>query len=145
MPHVEATKTVPLPFEEAWRFVTDVESFPRYMSAVDRVTIIETGDNWTLQKWEARIKGAPFRWTEKNVHLKDQGRISYAQTEGDLKQFEGEWILEEVPEGTKVTLTCDFEFGIPMVASLLNPIAKVLIRDNLVSMLDGVSKKAADG
>jgi len=145
VPHVEAELTVPLTFEETWNFCTDVEAFPHYMSAVDAIQVIEEEGNWSLQRWETRVKGAPFKWTEKNVHMKDERRITYRQTEGDLKQFEGEWTFEDAEGGTRVKLTCDFEFGIPMVASLLNPIAKLLIRDNLISMLEGVSKKARSG
>lgn len=145
MPHVETRRVVPLSLEKTWDFCTDVESFPAYMDAVDSVEIVDRGENWQLQKWAVRIKGAPFRWTEKNVHDFKRRLITYAQTAGDLKQFEGSWSFQEVPNGTEVTLTCDFEFGIPMVASLLNPIAKVLLRDNLISMLDGVTRKADRG
>jgi len=145
MPHVETRRVVPLTFGETWAFCTDVESFPEYMNDVVSVKIIEAGENWQIQKWDARVRGVPFRWTEKNVHDLPARRIDYRQTEGDLKQFEGSWTFREVDGGTEVTLTCDFEFGMPMVASLLNPVAKLLLRDNLVSMLDGVSKKAQGG
>ena len=65
-------------------------------------------------------------------------RITYCQTEGDLKKMEGEWRLVPVSEGTEVSLLVDFEFGIPMIAGLLNPILKKKVRENSENMLTAV-------
>jgi len=63
---------------------------------------------------------------------------------GDLKKFEGAWTFQPVSEGTEVTLTVDFEFGIPMIAALLHPIAKVKVKENCDMMLRGMKEKLED-
>ena len=68
----------------------------------------------------------------------EEMRITYCQTEGDLKKMEGEWRLVPVSEGTEVSLLVDFEFGIPMIAGLLNPILKKKVRENSENMLTAV-------
>ena len=44
----------------------------------------------------------------------------------------------ETCEGTEVSLLVDFEFGIPMIAGLLNPILKKKVRENSENMLTAV-------
>lgn len=142
MPHVEKSRIVPLAYERVWQAVTDVESFSTFMSSVDSITVLEKGPNYSREKWVARLRGAPFRWEEEDRHYPEEGRIAYRQTEGDLKRFEGEWRLARVEGGTQVTFTCDFDFGIPMISTLLNPVAGLLIGENIDSMLDGIVRAA---
>ena len=68
----------------------------------------------------------------------DNYHISYQQIDGDLKKFAGKWILTPIPEGAEVKLTVDFEFGIPMIAGLLNPILKNKVRLNSENMLKAI-------
>jgi ribosome-associated toxin RatA of RatAB toxin-antitoxin module len=94
-----------------------------------------------LTAWETSLVGRKIKWVEKDIFDDIRQHISYHQVSGDLQKFEGEWILSEVEEGTKVTLTVDFEFGIPMVAGLLNPIAKLMIKENSGNMLNALKAK----
>ena len=61
-----------------------------------------------------------------------------------LKKMAGEWILTPTSEGTDIKLTVDFEFGIPMISGLLNPILKKKVRDNSMNMLKAVKEKMED-
>ena len=65
-------------------------------------------------------------------------KITYAQTEGDLKRMEGQWLIVPQADGCEVTLAVDFEFGIPMIAGLLNPILKKKVRENSENMLNSI-------
>lgn len=62
-------------------------------------------------------------------------------TEGDLAKFEGEWTITPVGSGARVRLTVDFELGIPMFASLLNPVATMMIRRNCEQMLAAIKRR----
>lgn len=120
---------------------SDMESYPQFMDGVDRVTVLERGDHQQITQWEARLQGKPFRWIERDVFDDAKPGITYQQTSGDLKKFEGEWRFEDVPEGCKVTLTVDFEIGIPMFAAMLNPVAKLVVKQNCESMLAGLKAR----
>ncbi|MPN03383.1 hypothetical protein SDC9_150613 [bioreactor metagenome] len=52
--------------------------------------------------------------------------------------MEGEWRLTSSNDGVEVVLSVDFEFGIPMIAGLLNPILKKKVRENSENMLAAV-------
>ena len=60
------------------------------------------------------------------------------QTAGDLKKMEGAWEMRDTEEGVNVSLAVDFEFGIPMIAGLLNPILIRKVRENSEDMLQAI-------
>lgn len=142
MPKVTVTEVVPVPLDAIYRVLSDMQQFPRFMKNVDEIQILERGDSWTVSQWITRLQGAKFRWIERDTFFPEQGRITFVQTEGDLKTFQGEWRLTERPEGTEVTLDTEFEFGIPMLASLLNPVAKLAIRENAREMVRAIGSTA---
>lgn len=55
--------------------------------------------------------------------------------------MEGAWEMEDVPEGVRVSLSVDFEFGIPMIAGLLNPILVRKVKENSNAMLEAVKSQ----
>jgi ribosome-associated toxin RatA of RatAB toxin-antitoxin module len=136
MPRVEVEVHIKSPPAPIYAVLADFERFPDFMQSVDSVRVLERGDGYTVTEWVARLRGARFRWVERD-EFHDQ-RIDYRQTEGDLKQFEGAWELIEEDGGTRVRLTTLFEFGLPMLSSLLNPVARVALRDNALAMLEAV-------
>jgi len=144
MPHVESSIVVKGSTEAVYALAKNMEGYPEFMKDVVSVKVIERDGNTTLTEWVTKLEGKTLKWKEKDT-FDDAGKhIRYQQTEGDLKQFEGDWYFAETPEGTKVTLTVDFEFGIPMVAALLHPIAKIKVRENCEMMLQGIKQKVED-
>jgi ribosome-associated toxin RatA of RatAB toxin-antitoxin module len=114
------------------------------MADLKEVTVLERGDNYTITHWVSNVDGRTIQWTERDTFFDEEWRIHYQQTEGDLKKMEGEWRLTEIDGGTDIMLTVDFEFGIPMIAGLLNPILKMKVRDNSENMLAAVKAKVEE-
>jgi coenzyme Q-binding protein COQ10 len=139
LPRVEVEQVLPADPAHVYQVLRDMERFPDFMKSVESITVRERGDDYTVTEWVARLQGARFRWVERDTFLPE--RIVYRQVEGDLKTFEGEWRLEPDGNGTRVTLVTDFEFGIPMLSQLLNPVAKVAIRENARAMLDAIARQ----
>jgi coenzyme Q-binding protein COQ10 len=136
MPRVEVELWMKSPPEPIYRLLADMERFPEFMHSVESLTVLERGDAFTVTEWVARLQGARFRWVERDEF--EPNRITFRQVSGDLKQFEGAWELEPDGEGTRVRLVTEFEFGMPMLAALLNPVARVALRDNGMAMLRAV-------
>lgn len=143
MPRVEVTRAVRAPADTVYRICRDPAAFPRFMPNVVSVTVREAGEGWAVTEWVTRLQGRTFRWTERDEYDDAARRIAYRQLSGDLKQFEGEWRI--VPEGatTRVTFVCEFEFGIPVIAALLNPVAALALRSNAEDMLAAIEREAA--
>ena len=141
MPYVEVTLPVNADRSQIYPILKDMEKYPEFMADLVSVEVIERKDNTTTTKWVSNVDGRVIRWTELDNFDDANMHISYKQIEGDLKKFEGEWILTPFSGGTEIKLTVDFEFGIPMIAGLLNPILKKKVRDNSMNMLTAIRER----
>ena len=134
MPRVSVETLVHASQDRVYAALSDMERFPEFMADLQAVVVLERGEGYTVTAWTAKLRGVTFRWTERDQFL--PGRIVYQQVSGDLKKFEGEWRLEDVSPGVvRVVLVTEFEFGVPMLAALLNPVGALILRDNARSML----------
>ncbi len=141
MPSIECTVFARGDAREAYEIAKKMEDYPKFMENLERVKVIERGDGYTTTDWLAKVDGRDFHWQERDVFDDENLRIIYRQTAGDLKKFEGEWRFEQETGGTRITLTVDFEMGIPMLAGLLNPILKKKVKSNSEAMLEAIRKK----
>jgi coenzyme Q-binding protein COQ10 len=141
MPYVEVSLVVSGGPEKIYPILKDMEKYPEFMADLKSVEVIERSENTTLSRWVSNVDGRIIKWTERDIFDDLNMHISYQQTDGDLKKFAGEWILTPVNDGTEIKLTVDFEFGIPMIAGLLNPILKKKVRTNSEGMLQAIKDR----
>lgn len=141
MPFVEVVISVDCNREKIYPILKNMEKYPEFMKDLVSVEILERTGHNTVSKWVSNVDGRVIKWTELDTFDDENMHIAYRQIEGDLKKFEGEWILTPLIEGTEIKLTVDFEFGIPMIAGLLNPILKKKVRDNSMNMLKAIKEK----
>lgn len=141
MPYVEVTMPVNCDKSKIYPILKDMEKYPEFMPDLVSVEVLERKDNTTITRWVSNVDGRIIKWTEVDTFDDENMHIAYRQIEGDLKKFEGEWILTDIPGGTEIKLTVDFEFGIPMIAGLLNPILKKKVRVNSENMLKAIKER----
>jgi len=141
MPYVEVTMPVRCSREGIYPILKDMEKYPDFMEDLVSVAVIERNENTTVTKWVSNVDGRIIKWTELDTFDDENLHIFYSQIEGDLKKMQGEWILTPIPDGTEIKLTVDFEFGIPMIAGLLNPILKKKVRMNSENMLKALKER----
>lgn len=141
MPQVEASVVVQGTPQSVYALAKDMESYPEFMEDVVSIKVIERSPGRTITDWHAKLQGKPMRWKEEDLFDDETPHIRYQQVSGDLKKFEGDWFFDAAEGGTKVTLTVDFELGIPMFAAMLNPVAKLVVKSNVESMLRGMKAK----
>ena len=58
--------------------------------------------------------------------------------DGDFEQLSGAWRVEATPSGCCVRFSASFDFGIPTLASLIDPLACKTLAANVHAMLDGL-------
>jgi coenzyme Q-binding protein COQ10 len=141
MPYVEVTLPVQADPSEIYPILKDMGKYPEFMADLVSVEVLERLDDTTVTKWVSNVDGRIIRWTEQDVFDDARMHITYRQIEGDLKKFEGQWVLTPIDGGTEIKLTVDFEFGIPMIAGLLNPILKKKVRINSENMLKAIKDR----
>lgn len=145
MPYVEVSKQMAASPNDVYQVAKDMEAYPNFMKSVVKITTLERGEGYTITKWDTRLQGRPVVWTERDDFNDEARRIDYKLVAGDLKRFEGAWTFDKVGNGTLVKLAVDFELGIPMFASVLNPIAVLTVRNNLEAMLSGMKQQVEGG
>ncbi len=141
MPYVETKSLMRGEAKKIYDIVKDMAAYPEFMQDLVSVEILERGEDYTVSHWVSNVDGRKIVWTERDTFYPEQNRITYAQTDGDLKKMEGEWSIVEQEDGCEVTLSVDFEFGIPMIAGLLNPILKKKVRENSENMLKSIKEQ----
>jgi len=141
VPYVETKTLINGDIDDVYNIVKNMEAYPDFMKDLVSVEVLEKGVDYTISHWVSNVDGRRIVWTERDTFFDAEKRITYQQTEGDLKKMEGEWKLTDSDEGVEVSLAVDFEFGIPMIAGLLNPILKKKVRENSENMLAAVKEQ----
>jgi ribosome-associated toxin RatA of RatAB toxin-antitoxin module len=143
MIEVEVSESTPLPIEQVWDVINDVESYPLLMEHVRSLEVLERGPHHRVTSWEVDLKGCIMRWVEREEIDPTRYRIEYRQVKGDLAVFEGYWQLERMEDQTsRAILLVRFDIGIPMLSDMLNPVAERTIRESSQKMLMSLAEHA---
>lgn len=141
MPDVLVTKKIQGNIDSAYSLISNMTAYPTFMPDLISVDLLERDGNSTITNWVSSVAGRKIQWTERDVFYPEQYRIEYEQIKGDLKVFRGYWQLTQEADGVLIALYVDFEFGIPMIAGMLNPLLKKTVRDNSENMLKCIEKE----
>ncbi len=120
---------------EVYSLASDMEKYPQYMPDVESVKVLRREGRATITEWATNIEGTSIIWKEEDLFNDEERRISYRLIEGDLEKFEGEWLFQPTEGGTMVTLTVDYDFGIPALTELIGPTLELKVRQNSEMML----------
>ncbi len=138
MPFVKSEIVINGDKQKIFDVIRDMESYPKFMKNLVSVEVLEKGGDYDISHWVSNVDGRKIVWTERDEFFPETFKITYKQTDGDLKKMEGAWELLDTDGGVNVSLSVDFEFGIPMIAGLLNPILIRKVRENSEDMLRAV-------
>jgi coenzyme Q-binding protein COQ10 len=141
MSYVESSILIKGDIDKIYQIARDMERYPEFMPDVKSVEILSSQNGKSMSKWVTSVDGTPICWTEVDEFDDLNKNIKYKLIEGDLDKFEGEWIFSQTDDGTKITLTVDFDFGMPTLAELLGPILGEKVRENCVMMLEAMKEK----
>ncbi|MFZ5626088.1 MAG: type II toxin-antitoxin system RatA family toxin [Bacillota bacterium] len=139
MPKIRVSKWVAAPKAVVFPLAAAMEDYPKFMRNVKEVRIINREHNYAISAWKTEVDGRMFCWLEEDRFYPEQGQIDYKLISGDLKKFEGSWVIEDKDGGSLVSLTVDFELGVPALAPLLNPILSKKTKENCLAMLEGIA------
>lgn len=106
--------------------------FRSYTELVDVVRSVEQHrpeDSSGHSSWVVEFRNGLLRWTEQDWFRRAELRLDFDQIEGDFEKFSGGWVLEPTPEGVKTALIADFDFGVPSLASIVEPVAERVLTD----------------
>lgn len=145
MPEVSIDLKIRASIDRVWDTVIDVARYQDSMDTVRSVRIVESaGPSNRTTAWSVLLKGSVLEWEEEERLDHQNHTISFNQLRGDLDHFDGLWSLEPLGlQLTRVAFDVSFEIGIPMLADMLNPVAKRSLQENCTEMLRGIERTAA--
>jgi ribosome-associated toxin RatA of RatAB toxin-antitoxin module len=126
---------------EAGQVFDTLADFRHYTELVDVVRSVEVErqpDGTALSTWEVDFRNGLLRWTEQDWFRRDELRLDFDQIEGDFDEFYGGWVLEPEAGGVRVALIADFDFGVPSLASIVEPVAERVLTDVTQQILTGL-------
>lgn len=141
MPYVEAALFIQGKPGDIYDIAREMEKFPQFMPDVKSVKVVEKFDNKTVTEWVSELEDTPITWKELDEFDERAPSIKYKLLEGDLDKFEGEWRFEKKGNGTQVTITIDYDFGMPAFENIVGPVLKLKVADNAMMMLESIKKK----
>jgi uncharacterized membrane protein len=147
LPKVEVHDTLSVDVRRAYEVTREGYRSGKFggTSNIRSVTVLEEGEDYSVTEWDVVLQGKAIKWSERDTYDDERMTIEFDQVKGDLAKMSGACVFTEVPGGTLVTLWVEFDFGIPMLSTLLNPIAVVALRKNLMEMLDRIKSWLREG
>ncbi|HSV80065.1 MAG TPA: SRPBCC family protein [Ramlibacter sp.] len=121
--------------------------FRHYTELVDVVRSVEVKpqpDGTALSSWVVEFRNGLLRWTEQDWFRREALRLDFNQIEGDFDEFYGGWVLEPEADGVRTALIADFDFGVPSLASIVEPVAERVLTDVTQQILVGLFGSRAE-
>lgn len=145
MEEVTLERLVRAPLARVWETVTDIEAYPSYMENVLSVKVFEQSSGHRTAEWAVSLRGSVLWWVERGELDAASGTVRFEQIDGDLAEFSGSWRLcESGPDLVTATFHVRFDIGVPLLATMLNPIARASLADNAEHMLSRVESRSAN-
>jgi ribosome-associated toxin RatA of RatAB toxin-antitoxin module len=129
MRKVELVLTSPANPDFAFRRITEFGRYPEFVDEV-RSVVVHSNDGETMtSEWDIQFRNGPLRWAEVDYIRPATRSVVFEQTGGDFEVFRGSWRVEPAGDGCRVTFEATFDFGIPSLAGVLEPIADKVLKE----------------
>jgi len=124
--------------EYVFHSIAQFERYPQYAPHLQSATVHETLPGPGRSSWELHFRSGLLRWTEQEDFDRTGLEITFAQLDGDFDEFAGWWRLEPDGADTRLHFEVDFDFGIPSLAGILDPIAERVIKETVAWVVVGM-------
>ncbi|MGV9214113.1 SRPBCC family protein [Micromonospora sp. RB23] len=119
--------------------LVDFERYPQLVDVVQTVTVQSPADaRRVVSSWEVLFRNGILAWTEADDLDRDRLTIAFDQLDGDFDEFSGAWTLRQDPDGVAMTFVASFDFGVPSLASIIDPVAERVLTETIHHVLRGL-------
>jgi len=122
-------------FDRIVRFDRYPDLAPHLQSTTVHATVPEPVGS---SSWELHFRSGLLRWTEEERFRKDELTVDFEQLSGDFDEFSGAWTLRAQGADTALHFQADFDFGIPSLEGILDPIAERVIKETVAWVVVGM-------
>lgn len=139
-------RIVRAPVEKVFSTARQVERFPEWLEYVTAIKVLERSEDGkvVISEWEASIPmlGLKAKWIEKDEWDEERKVCRFALQEGDLDKYEGDWVFEYHPEGTRMILTVNYEYRVPIGGALVRQLIRKIVEQMARNLLEGIARVA---
>ncbi|MCP9944756.1 SRPBCC family protein [Streptomyces somaliensis] len=118
--------------------VHDFARYPDFTDVVRSVTVHEISREEEASDWEVYFRNGILRWTEADRFDREALVISFEQVDGDFEEFSGSWRITADGPDSLVSFSADFDFGIPSLAGILDPVAQRVFKETIARVVFGL-------
>ena len=140
---IAASVLLPVPACGAFRLMTDYDSLPEYIPGMLEThhEYIKQGLVKVWQVGEVEIWFLHFK-IKSLLEIQEipNQKISFKQLEGSLSTYNGEWTLQETPQGTHVRYSAELTFRHFMPVFL----ARMVLEDEIKKRFAAIAKEAEE-
>ncbi|WP_306317505.1 MULTISPECIES: type II toxin-antitoxin system RatA family toxin [unclassified Streptomyces] len=126
-------------FDRVRRFA----AYPELVPVVRAVTVHEVSAEEETSDWEVYFRNGILSWTEEDRFDRDELSIVFSQLDGDFESFTGSWRVSRLGSGCRVDFDAEFDFGIPSLAGILDPVAVRVFKETIARIVDSLFGGAA--
>jgi ribosome-associated toxin RatA of RatAB toxin-antitoxin module len=115
--------------------VCDIERAADHSDEVHSVTVSTKQGDTKEAQWTLPFHNGLLCWSQQDWIDRPTKRITFRQLDGDFHHFQGEWTVNDSGQATVVRFSADFDFGIPALAPITDPIAEEVLQASIKSLL----------
>jgi ribosome-associated toxin RatA of RatAB toxin-antitoxin module len=119
--------------------LAEFERYPHLVDVVRSVRLVSPpGSQPVISRWEVYFRNGILAWTEADQLRRSDLTIEFDQLEGDFDEFSGSWVLTAQDGGVALVFACAFDFGVPSLASIIDPVAERVLTETIQLILRGL-------
>lgn len=135
-----ATRVSGLDSARMYELLCDTERYPDLTDAIESLRVEQRTATTAVSTWRVRFRNGILQWTEADVYDPKLQTIEFDQIEGDFDSFSGAWSVDSQEQGCIVRFTAQFDFGMPTLAPMVDPIAEAALRENVAQIVARLSE-----
>ncbi|MFI6701070.1 type II toxin-antitoxin system RatA family toxin [Streptomyces sp. NPDC050509] len=115
-----------------------VGAFNRYAELSDvirSVTSRQVNGTEEVSDWDVYFRNGILSWSETDLFDRDNLTITFEQIDGDFAEFAGVWRLTADGQDCLVDFSAEFDFGIPSLAGILDPVAERVFKETIARVV----------
>jgi ribosome-associated toxin RatA of RatAB toxin-antitoxin module len=140
---VEAAILIDAAAEPIWKLINDCRQTPKFIPGLKSCRVLQQDKTWDLIEHRMQISRLlpEVKYVFRAEYQRNK-RIDFKRTSGDLKEFEGSWVLESISGGKPQTLVI---YSLFLDAGVLLPqwAMQLLLRQDLPDVLLALRNRIA--
>lgn len=114
-----------------------LRSAPQQVKSVTNEPVAEPDQ--AITHWEIYFRNGLLRWSERDFYDDAHTTLRFQQIDGDFDFFEGDWVITQADsDEVLLTFTAAFDFGVPSLESIIDPVAIRVLRQAMSAIISKI-------